>query len=121
MADISDLDWAMHIKMDYAQNLRKNSIKAKKKDSVNFFSVSQENPDSHSTMSVRILLLQTVQDSACQFSRSVIYYMMQNYDKICDRIAQKMPIRTLSNLFWRGLYLYVHSIIILWSKRYDYI
>ena len=31
MADISDLDWAMHIKMDYAQNLRKDSIKAKKR------------------------------------------------------------------------------------------
>ena len=31
MSDISDLDWAMHIKMDYAQNLRKDSIKAKKR------------------------------------------------------------------------------------------
>ena len=31
MSDISDLDWAMHIKMDYAQNLRKGSIKAKKR------------------------------------------------------------------------------------------
>ena len=31
MSDISDLDWAMHIKMDYAQNLRKDSLKAKKR------------------------------------------------------------------------------------------
>ena len=31
MSDISDLDWAMHIKMDYALNLRKDSIKAKKR------------------------------------------------------------------------------------------
>ena len=26
MSDISDLDWAMHIKMDYAQNLRKDLV-----------------------------------------------------------------------------------------------
>ena len=26
---MSDMDWAKHIKMDYAQNLRKNPIKAK--------------------------------------------------------------------------------------------
>ena len=31
MSDISDLDWAIHIKMDYAQNLRKDSKKAKKR------------------------------------------------------------------------------------------
>ena len=39
MSDILDLDWAMHIKMDYAQNLRKDSIKAKKGLSVNFYRV----------------------------------------------------------------------------------
>ena len=31
MVEISDLDWAVHIKMDYAQNLKKDSIKAKKR------------------------------------------------------------------------------------------
>ena len=30
MAEISDMDWAMHIKMDYAQNLRKDPVNAKK-------------------------------------------------------------------------------------------
>ena len=30
MAEISDMDWAQHIKMDYAQNLRKDPKKAKK-------------------------------------------------------------------------------------------
>ena len=29
MAEISDMDWAQHIKMDYAQSLRKNPKKAK--------------------------------------------------------------------------------------------
>ena len=29
MAEISDLDWAQHIKMDYAQNLRKDTETAK--------------------------------------------------------------------------------------------
>ena len=29
MAEISDMDWAQHIKMDYAQNLRKDPKKAK--------------------------------------------------------------------------------------------
>ena len=29
MAEISDIDWAQHIKMDYAQNLRKDLSKAK--------------------------------------------------------------------------------------------
>ena len=29
MAEISDMDWAQHIKMDYVQNLRKDSKKAK--------------------------------------------------------------------------------------------
>ena len=31
MAEISDIDWAQHIKMDYAQNLRKDPVKAKRK------------------------------------------------------------------------------------------
>ena len=26
----SDIDWAQHVKMDYAQNLRKDPVKAKK-------------------------------------------------------------------------------------------
>ena len=30
MAEISEMDWAQHIKMDYAQNLRKDPTKAKK-------------------------------------------------------------------------------------------
>ena len=30
MAEISDMDWAQHIKMDYAQNLRRDSEMAKK-------------------------------------------------------------------------------------------
>ena len=30
MAKISDMDWAQHIKMDYAQNFRKDPTKAKK-------------------------------------------------------------------------------------------
>ena len=30
MSEISEMDWAQHIKMDYAQNLRKNLIKSKK-------------------------------------------------------------------------------------------
>ena len=29
MSDISDMDWAQHIKMDYVQNLRKDPKKAK--------------------------------------------------------------------------------------------
>ena len=32
MTKNSDLDWAQHIKMDYAQNIRKDSNTAKKKD-----------------------------------------------------------------------------------------
>ena len=31
MAEISDMYWAMNIKMDYAQNLRKDPVKAKKR------------------------------------------------------------------------------------------
>ena len=30
MSEISGMDWAQHIKMDYAQNLRKDSEMAKK-------------------------------------------------------------------------------------------
>ena len=30
MAEISDMDWAQHIMMDYAQNLKKDPTKAKK-------------------------------------------------------------------------------------------
>ena len=30
MSDISDMDWAQHIKMDYAQNWKKDPVKAKK-------------------------------------------------------------------------------------------
>ena len=29
MGEISDMDWAQHIKMDYAQNLQKDPIKAR--------------------------------------------------------------------------------------------
>ena len=29
MSEISDMDWAQHIKMDYEQNLRKDPTKAK--------------------------------------------------------------------------------------------
>ena len=29
MAEISNKDWAMHIKMDYAKNLSKDPVKAK--------------------------------------------------------------------------------------------
>ena len=39
MAEISDMDWAQHIKMDYAQNLRKDSNRAKKGPSQNFYRV----------------------------------------------------------------------------------
>ena len=31
MSEISDLDWAQHIKMDYAQNIRKDPNTAKNK------------------------------------------------------------------------------------------
>ena len=36
MPEISDMDWAQHIKMDYAQNLRKDSEMAKKRPSQNY-------------------------------------------------------------------------------------
>ena len=29
MSEISEMDWAQHIKLDYAQNLRKDQTKAK--------------------------------------------------------------------------------------------
>ena len=31
MAEISDIDWAQHIKMDYPQHLRKDPVNAKRK------------------------------------------------------------------------------------------
>ena len=36
MSEISGMDWAQHIKMDYAQNLRKDSEMAKKRPSQNY-------------------------------------------------------------------------------------
>ena len=32
----SDIDWAQHVKMDYAQNLRKGPVKAKRKTLAKF-------------------------------------------------------------------------------------
>ena len=58
MAEISDLDWAQHIKIDYAQNLRKNPAKAKKWTLTKF-----------------------LYDSACPFSKRAMYDFMQKYDK----------------------------------------
>ena len=39
MAEISELDWAHHIKMDYTQNLRKDHKRAKIKTLVKFLHV----------------------------------------------------------------------------------
>ena len=40
MAKISDMYWALkHIKMDYAKNLKKDPVKAKKGPSQNFYRV----------------------------------------------------------------------------------
>ena len=36
MSEISGMDWAQHIKMDYAQNLRKDSEMGKKRPSAHF-------------------------------------------------------------------------------------
>ena len=33
MAEISDMDWAQHINMDYSQTLGKDPVKAKKRPS----------------------------------------------------------------------------------------
>ena len=57
MAKISDMDWAQHIKIDYAQNLRKSPIKAKK-------------------FTFRWL----IEDPACPFKRSGIYRTMAKYE-----------------------------------------
>ena len=38
-SEIWDLDWAQHIKIDYAQNLKKDPVKAKKGPSQNFYRV----------------------------------------------------------------------------------
>ena len=37
MAEISDMECAKHIQMDYCQNLRKGPVKAKKGPSQNFY------------------------------------------------------------------------------------
>ena len=37
MAEIFDMDWAMHVYMYYAQNLIKDPVKAKKKDFHKFY------------------------------------------------------------------------------------
>ena len=41
MSEISAMDWAQHIKMDYAQNLRKDSEMAKKKTLTKLYRVCQ--------------------------------------------------------------------------------
>ena len=61
MSDISDMDWAQHIKMDYAQNLRKDTNTGKIKT-----------------------LRKFLQDKACSFSRRCIYYFMQKFDQIIE-------------------------------------
>ena len=50
MSDISEMDWTQHIKVDYAQNMRKSPIKAKK-----------------------LTFRRFKEDPACPFSRSEIY------------------------------------------------
>ena len=39
MSEISDMDWAQYIKMEYAYNLRKDLAKAKKGPSLNFYTI----------------------------------------------------------------------------------
>ena len=39
IAKISDMDWAQHIKMGYAQNLKRDPVQAKKGPSQNFYRV----------------------------------------------------------------------------------
>ena len=53
MSDISEMDWTQHIKMDYAQNMRKSPIKAKK-----------------------LTFRRLKEDPACPFSRSGIYKIL---------------------------------------------
>ena len=50
MSEISEMDWAQHIKMDYEQNLRKDPTKAKQTTFRRF-----------------------IEDVACPFSRRGIY------------------------------------------------
>ena len=49
MAEISNMDWAQHIKMDYGQNLRKGPVKAKKRHSQNFYRILNTCPFRSST------------------------------------------------------------------------
>ena len=58
MEKISDMDWAMHIKVVYSQNLTKDPVNAKKRTLIKFLN-----------------------DKACPFSKSGIYYFMERYDK----------------------------------------
>ena len=58
MAEISEMDWAQHIKMDYAQNFRKDPTKAKK-----------------------IIFKRFIDDVAFPFSRRGIYNIMSKFMK----------------------------------------
>ena len=57
MTGISDMDWAQHIKMDYAQNMRKDPTKAK-----NF------------------TFRRFIEDPASPFKRSGVYRTMAKYE-----------------------------------------
>ena len=57
MSKFSDMDWAQYFKMDYAQSLRKDPRKAKKRTLTKF-----------------------LHDSACPFGQSGIYGIMQKFD-----------------------------------------
>ena len=61
MAEISDMDWAQHIMMDYAQNLRKDPTKAKK-----------------------LTFRRFIDDVACPFSQRGIYNIMYSFMKMHD-------------------------------------
>ena len=58
MAEISEIDWAQHIMMDYAQNMRKDPTKAKK-----------------------ITFRRFIDDVAFPFSKRGIYNIMSKFDK----------------------------------------
>ena len=58
MAKFSGMDWAQYFKLDYAQSLRKDPRKAKKRTLTKF-----------------------LHDSACPFGQSGIYGIMQKFDK----------------------------------------
>ena len=58
MSEISDMDWAQYIKMEYAYNLRKDPAKAKKRTLTKF-----------------------LHDTACKISQRGIYNIMKTYDK----------------------------------------